>query len=199
MKIGILGGSFNPPQNAHLSIGVSLVKNKILDKVIYVPNILNPIHEKKLVSSSDRYNMLKLMLEDYNYLEVSDFDIRNERQNYSYETLDEFKNIYEKNEIYLIIGSDNLKELDLWKNSEYLISTNKIIVIKRSNDDIKNIIKTNELLKKYEANFISFDKIKELYLSSTIIREKIEKKEEIVSLVPDKVYNYIKEKNLYEV
>lgn len=199
MKIGILGGSFNPPQNAHLNIGISLVKENILDKVIYIPNIINPIHNKKLVSPLDRFNMVKKMVEDYPFLEVSNIDIKKEKQNYSYQTIDELKKLYKSDELYLIIGSDNLKEIQLWSNYEYLISNNKIIIIKRNTDNISEIINNNINLAKYKRNFIEFNNIKEMFLSSTLVREKIINKEDFISLIPEKVYNYIINNNLYEV
>lgn len=199
MRIGVFGGSFNPPHNAHLSVALDLLNKKLVDKVIYVPNIRNPYHEKKLVLPQERYNMVKLMIEDYPNLEVSDLDIKKDKQNYTYQTLDELKQLYPCDELYFIIGSDNLKEMEFWGNFEYLISTYKFIVTQRDNDDISKIIESKSFLKNNKSNFILFNSNDNLKLSSTLIREKLFKSKDVVTFVPQKVYNYIKEKGLYNL
>lgn len=197
MKVGVFGGSFNPPHNIHLSIAINLLKEKLVDKVIYVPNIRNPYHEKNLVSPFERYNMIKLMIEEYPNLEVSDIDIKKEKQNFTYQTLNELKLIYPKDELYFIIGSDNLKEIEFWGNFEYLISTYKFIVTQRDNDDVNKIINSKAFLKRNKNNFILFNQNNPSHLSSTLIRKMLFKSKNIIKLVPQKVYNYIKEKGLY--
>ncbi len=195
MRIGVFGGSFNPPTNAHLLIPLELLEKNIVDKVIYVPNIINPCHNKNLISAQDRYNMIKLMIEDYSNLEVSNVDIKKEKQNYAYQTLDDLKRIYPNDELYFIIGSDNLKEIELWGKYEYLISTYKIIVIQRNKDDLLKIVESKPILKKNKSNFVLLEK--DLKVSSTLIRESILNSKDITSLLSQKVYNYIKDKGLY--
>ena len=69
--LAIFGGSFNPPHKIHKEIGMYLVNSKYLDKVIYVPT--GDKYEKKdLISSNNRIDMLKIMIKNNNYLEVSD-------------------------------------------------------------------------------------------------------------------------------
>ena len=91
MKIGIFGGSFNPPHNMHKNIALDLIKNKYLDKVIYVPTG-NKYNKKGLANQNDRYNMLKLMIEGYDNLDVSNYEFG--KLTFTYETLNHFKNIY---------------------------------------------------------------------------------------------------------
>ena len=76
MKIGIFGGSFNPPHKMHKNIALNLIKNKYLDKVIYVPTG-NKYNKKDLIDAMDRYNMLKIMIEGYKNLELSNYEIKN--------------------------------------------------------------------------------------------------------------------------
>lgn len=197
MKIGVFGGSFNPPTNAHILIPLELIQQGIVDKVIYVPNILNPCHNKNLVSKQDRYKMIKLMIEDYSKLEISDVDIKKDKQNYAYQTLDELKQIYPNDELYFIIRSDNLREIELWGKYEYLISTYKLIVIQRNKDNLTEIINSKQFLQKKRNNFVLLEK--DIKISSTLIRNNILNSKDIVSLLPQKVYNYIKEKGLYGI
>ena len=139
MKIGIFGGSFNPPHNMHKQIALDLINNKYLDKVIYVPT--GDYYQKDdLIPAPIRYTMLKIMTKDYPNLEVSDYEIKNKLV-YTYQTLDYFRQKYPKDQIYFICGTDNLKELYTWKNYKHILTNYKLLVIKRNHDQVEEIIK----------------------------------------------------------
>lgn len=92
MKIGIFGGSFNPPHNMHENIALNLIANGYVDKVIYVPTGDN-YNKKGLVSFCDRYEMVLLMTNNNPNLEISSIG-NNDEYKYTYQTLDYFqKNI----------------------------------------------------------------------------------------------------------
>lgn len=135
--------------------------------------------------------MLKLLTKNNNNLLVTDISNSNDYQ-YTYQVLDYFKEIYKDAEIYFICGSDNLKELDTWKNYKYILTNYKLLVIKRNNDNIDNIL---EKYKKYSKNII-ISNIKEEYISSTYIRNNLNK-EEIKSLLDKNIYKYILTNRLY--
>ena len=145
MKIGIFGGSFNPPHNMHKNIALKLINKGYLDKVIFVPTG-DKYNKDGLLNQKDRYNMVKLMIEGCDNLEVSDYEFN--KLTYTYETLDYFKNIYKDDDIYFICGSDNLKQITLWRKYDYILRNYKMIVIRRNNDDIDKII--NNLLIYYK-------------------------------------------------
>lgn len=193
MRIGIFGGSFNPPHKMHKNIALNLIKNNYLDKVIYVPTG-NKYNKNNLIDSIHRYNMIKLMISDVKNLDVSDYELKN-TLTYTYQTLNYFKEKYIEDEIYFICGSDNLKEIATWKNYEYILNNFKILVIKRNDDNLKEIFKKINIKNIKGAN-IELDSI-----SSTIIREKITRKEskkEIINYIDEKVLKYIEEYNLYK-
>lgn len=195
MRIGIFGGCFNPPHNMHKKIALDLIDKGYLDKVIYVPTG-NNYQKKDLAPFLDRYNMLQLMTEDLVNLEVSDFEFKNTLI-YTYQTLDYFKNKYQNNEIYFICGTDNLKELKSWFNYQYILKNYKLLVIKRNDDKIEDILK--ELIE-YKNNII-ITEIESKKISSTIIRDNINKQNyynSIDSNIDSKVYKYIINKNLYK-
>ena len=185
MKIGIFGGSFNPPHNMHKNIALDLIKNKYLDKVIYVPTG-NKYNKKGLANQNDRYNMLKLMIEGYDNLDVSNYEFS--KLTFTYETLNHFKNIYKNDEIYFICGSDNLKEITTWKNYDYILDNFKLIVIRRNNDDI------NEILSKINSKNIVVPNINSDNISSTLIRENLNKSNNryLMQNMDEKVVKYIK-------
>jgi nicotinate-nucleotide adenylyltransferase len=197
MRIGILGGSFNPPHKLHLNIALDMLDNNLVDKVIFVPNIYNPLG-KTSIDANHRLAMLKLMIEDKKDLEVSDIELKKDKQNYTYQTLDELHSLYPNDEIILIIGSDNLKVIDKWMNYDYLLNNYKVIVTKRDDDNIDDIINDKGILK-YENNLIIYNKHNSSALSSTYIRDLLLKGEDVTNYLDDKVSNYIKEYHLYEL
>lgn len=192
MRIGVFGGSFNPPHKMHFKIGLDLLNNNYLDKVIYVPTGSKYKYKNNLVSDIDRFNMLKLMTCNDERFIVSDFELK-DREIYTYETLDYFRNIYVNDEIYFICGADNLSYIDLWKNGFYLLENYKFLVVKRYTDPIDNILNK---LGKYRDNII-ISNIEMNSLSSTEVREKIKNREDVSDLLDDNVIGYIEKNKLY--
>lgn len=193
MKIGIFGGSFNPPHNMHKNISLNLIKKGYVDKIIYVPT--GDFYKKSsLISFKHRLNMLKLMINQMNNLLVSDIG-NYKNYEYTYQVLDYFGQLYNEDEIYFICGSDNLDEFNTWKNFEYILSYYKLLVIKRNNDDIDEI--TNKF-KVFIKNII-WANIDFSDISSTEIR-KIINDNKFTSLqdrLDDNVIKYIIDNKLY--
>lgn len=193
MKIGIFGGSFNPPHNMHISIAKYLLESNYLDKIIYVPTGIKYEYKDNLESNKHRYNMLELATKDYPNISISKYELNN-KITYTYETLDYFKNEYSKDEIYFVCGADNLDYIDTWQKGSYILKNYKILVINRENYNLKNILKK---YKDYKENIIVCD-IPLNKISSTQIRDKIKSGESIENLVNPNVEKYIKENNLYK-
>lgn len=157
---------------------------KYLDKVIFVPTG-NKYNKDDLIDIRYRIKMLKMMTKDYNDMIVSDYEDQN-RVIYTYETLDYFKKKYLDDEIYFILGADNLKQIGTWKNSEYILSKYKLLVINRDDDKIvasDNIVVTN---------ILNSD------ISSTFIRNNINKNDIIKRYLNKDVLEYIRKEKLYE-
>ena len=194
MRIGIYGGSFNPPHNMHLKMATELIHQNLVDKVIFVPTG-NKYPKFGLASDMDRFEMIKLMIKGNSDLKVSDYELK-ESQIYTYKTLDYFKNYYPNCEIYFILGSDLLKDFKTWKNYEYILANFKILVTLRDTDKKEDLEKL-ELSKKEN---IIYTNIKLSNLSSTKIREKIVNKEMafLKENLDSKVLSYIRKKHLYE-
>lgn len=192
MKIGIFGGSFNPPHKMHKEIAIELIKKHYVDKVIFVPTGSKYKYKNNLLSDKVRLDMLKLMCRDVNNLEVSDYELKDDVV-YTYLTLNYFKNKYKDDEIYFICGTDNLSYIDKWKRGEYILSNNKILVIKRNTDDINTLL---DKYKDYKDNIIVTD-IKENEISSTKIREMIYNNKRVKNYLDNKVLDYIIRNKLY--
>lgn len=190
MKIGIFGGCFNPPHKMHKKIAMELIKQGYVDKVIFVPT--GDSYEKEGLAKFDyRLKMLELMIENEENLEVSSVSRVDDYQ-FTYQVLDYFQEKYPEAEIYFACGTDNLSYFDEWDEYEYILQNYKLLIIDRRDD-------LDEMLKRYEKykNNIIVTNIKTKNLSSTEIREKINKREDVINFIDKKVLNYTNENKLY--
>jgi len=189
MKIGIYVGSFNPPHLGHIKIVNHLVDN-YLDKVIIVPTG-NYWDKQDLINVKDRINMLKLF-ENENIM----IDNKNNDVQYTYQILEILSREYKEDELYLILGADNLINLDKWKNYDKILKYN-LVILNRTNIDVFRYL--NHLNKK--TNYIVVDDLPNIDISSTMIRKKLKEKDydNILNLIDKKVFEYIEKNNLYGV
>ena len=187
LKVGFFGGCFNPPTNVHINLANNLIKDGILDKVVFVP--VGDYYEKKdLVSARDRYNMLKIACKDYENIEVEDIAITHQDKLYAVDT---FKLIYEKfnatADIYLIMGSDNFEKMPNWKDYEELMKNYKFIVLERLNHKQETNL----------GNVLFYKTNPTEDISATCIRKKIINYEDVSKYVSPQVLQYISEKHIY--
>ena len=192
MKIGIFGGSFNPPHKMHERMASELINKHFLDEIIFVPTG-NKYQKKELIDGNKRLEMLEIIASKHSSFKVSDYELKNELT-YTYQTLEHFKKEFPNDEIYFILGADNLADIPNWRNYEYLLEHYHFLVINRGN--AKN--KLMKEFKKYE-NHIEFVPIEQDELSSTQIRYFFNNhnKQALLELDSD-VADYIIEQRLYE-
>lgn len=191
MKIGIYAGSFNPIHNAHVAIADKIIDEKLVDKVVFVP-VGDGYEKANLVDGYKRVEMVELAIKDNDNLSVSDIEIVNNKM-YSYQTLDYFKSKYGNDDIYLIMGSDNLSEFHFWKRYKYILDNYGIVVLLRNGQKKENFKEYDEYK---NIAYVEFD----FRLSSTEIRENLknQKYEVASSKINERVFNYIRENRLYE-
>ena len=192
MKIGILGGSFNPPHKMHLDMGINLINKQYVDKVIYVLTGSKYKYKNNLLPDKNRLEMLEIITNKYKDLCVSDYELKSEVV-YTYQTLKYFKEMNPNDEIYFICGTDNLSYMDKWMNSEEILNNYKILVIKREGEDIEELL--NKFYK-YRDNIVVSDVVP-YNISSTVIREKIKNNENVDNLIDKDILDYIKKNKLY--
>ena len=195
--IAIFGGSFNPPINSHITLAKEIMnKFNSIEKLIFVP-VSTRYQKQDLAQDEHRYNMLKLICNKEEMLQVSDIELKQEKQLYTIQTLDIFKQKYKDYDIYFVMGTDNLKELETWKEAERLLNEYKIIVLERDNDNLLQMLQKNSFLNKYKDSLIKIEGIDKIFLSSSMIREKIKNGEEVEQFIDEDVLEYIKENGLY--
>jgi nicotinate-nucleotide adenylyltransferase len=188
MKIGILGGTFNPIHLGHLILAEEVHEKLKLDRVIFVPVYLAPHKDNTdIITASDRYKMIKLAIKPNKNFKVSNIEIKRNGKSYTIDTLREFKNIYPDDELYFIIGSDLLKYLEEWKDLNEIIKMVKFIVATRPGYALEKI-----------PPYISTIPIRAVDISGFEIRQAIREKRSFRYLVPDLVFKYINKKRLYQ-
>lgn len=195
--IVVFGGSFNPPLNSHFSIAEQVLNEyEEVEKIVFIP-VSKKYEKDGLEENYHRYNMLKLVIDKNSNFLLSDIDMNENKSLYTIETLEKTQRLFSNKQIWFLIGSDNLKELHTWKRAEELVSNYKILVMERNEDKVEEIIKQNELLNCYKENIEKLNEEIRSNFSSTYVRAQIKKKKSVRYLLPDEVYEYIKENNLY--
>lgn len=212
MKIGLFGGTFNPPHLGHLN-SIETVRRKMgLDKVYIIPNFQNPL--KKEIdgpSAEHRLNMLNAAIKGYEkYYEIDTQELNRKGLSYTKDTIAEYRKKHEAKDLYLIIGGDNLDHFDKWKNYSKILEETNMVVTTRPGYDIPS---DKEALPKFlkdltadiEFNFIElnsgrsiqFVTLSDIEVSSTELRKKLRTGRPVTNFLPLSVENYIKENNLY--
>lgn len=133
MKIGIFGGTFNPPHKTHISMAQQSLKQLQLDKLIVVP-CGQPPHKECDVDGKTRLTMCRLAFGDF--AEISDFEILQQGKSYTVQTLRHFKEIYPSAKLYLIIGGDSLATFDKWYQPQEISKLCTLVVVERDGYDV---------------------------------------------------------------
>lgn len=198
-KIGIMGGTFNPPHLGHL-ISAEFVKDKLkLDKIVFVPtgNISYKSGEE-LVPKADRFEMTRIAVSNNPDFEISDIEILTEGYSYTFETLEKLKKKYTDAELYFIVGADSLDYMDKWREPQLIFKRCIVAAVSRVGfSSEKSILKAEELEKSFGGKIVFLD-MPEVKISSTEIRKMIKENRSVRQLVPCGVIEYINKKNLYK-
>ena len=187
--------------NNHLPALSPHAKNLFaLDEVWFMPNG-NPPHK---VSSNigsdakDRMAMVELAIAGKDYFELQPYEILNKDVNYSYKTMEHFREVYPGDEFYFIIGADSLFAMEKWVKPERLLVTCTMLAAYRDDKSTEEMIAQIQYLnEKYGAD-IRLLNTPNVDISSSEIRSKLQDKEAISELVPDAVLDYIIENQLYK-
>lgn len=202
MKIGIFGGTFNPPHKGHLNIAQSAIACG-LDKLIIVPTNIPPHKElpSNTASPEQRFEMANLLADEINVngasVEVSRYELEHSGKSYTVDTLGYFHEKYRNDELFLIVGADMLLSFDTcWKSPDKILSLCRVRAFYRNSDKQPELVKCAESLsKKYSAD-ISVVDCPAVEVSSTDIRDNLQIGTGHEQLT-ESIFNYIKENNLY--
>lgn len=202
MKIGIMGGTFDPIHNGHLTIAEYAYRLYQLDEVWFLPNG-NPPHKHTpeiLKNVQDRLAMTSLAIEDVPYFKLNTYETDKTTMSFSYQTIAHFCEKYPEHHFYFILGADSLFSIESWVHPELIIG--KITILAAYRDDMDTPEEMNQqiayLNQKYGGD-IRLLKTPLVLVSSHEIRQAIAEGAEMNTLpVPKKVADYIFTHNLYK-
>jgi len=198
-KIGILGGSFDPLHNGHLSIAEAAAEELRLDRVILMPAKVSPFKlGRKMADEKDRVAMVSLMAAVNDKYIVSTLEIDNDGISYTYDTMCQLRKLYTDDELWFLMGTDAFLSLDTWYKGPELLKGFAFAAAPRPGFDIRVLEKkAAEYIDNYDAK-ISILHNRMLYISSTEIKSAIREGRPIGSFVPEEVERYINEHGLYK-
>ena len=194
-RTGLFGGSFDPVHNGHIKLAEFMMNELSLDRMIVIPTFVSPFKTGGS-AAEDRYEMCRFAFSGEKY-EVSRIETDREGKSYTIDTVKEIRKTYPDDELFLIIGSDQLKNFHKWyKAAEILSEVTLCAVSRETGDTCEELEKTaDENLRKYGKVLIK--KFEPLEISSTEIRNMAAAGNDITPFVPEAVAGFIKTRGLY--
>lgn len=192
MKIGILGGTFNPPHLGHRFLLEQFTGQINFDKIFVIPTFIPPHKNSgELADSEQRIEMCRLAFSDIKNTEISTIEIDRKGKSYTFDTLTQLKKQYPDSKLFFLMGSDMFKTFKQWYRYEDILSMCKICTCERHKDeDSKNFFP------EYEGKIIYSD-APAFEVSSSEIRSKIKNGGDVSSLLNSRVYDFIVKEGLY--
>lgn len=188
MKIGIYGGSFDPPHYGHKNIAEFVIEKLNLDKLLIVPVGIASHGKDSLTSSEERMKMCKMTFGEIQKAEVSSIEIDMEGISYTFKTLEAVIEKYgSEHEYFEIIGEDSANYFDKWREYKKILELSTVVVLKRKG--YENIVNSPKIL---IVDNPYFD------ISSTEIKNRIKNDIDISEFLTKETMEFIKNKNLYK-
>lgn len=209
IKIGLLGGTFDPIHNGHLQLALAALKQCDLEKVYFIPAGSPPHKRFSNVSPfHDRFEMVKLVCQKYPGLNCLDIENQRTQPSYTIDTVNQLLSQHPQCEFYFIIGDDAFVEVETWKDYKKLLSKVSFLICGRETFDdqlVNKLLKSLGYVCEQEVwthqsykNIIKLDFLPP-GISSTMIRIKSTDDLQLSDLIPNEVKNYIKKNNLYSL
>lgn len=197
MRIGIMGGTFNPIHNGHLQMASQAYREFHLDKVLVMPSG-DPPHKRNqtVLDAVDRCAMVKLAISNIEGLEFSDIEVQRQGYSYTAETLQQIHDDFA--EIFFIIGADSLFQFEKWYLPQTIMNLCTLVVANRNqHENTELLAQVHSLEKKYNSS-IKVLHIADIPISSSEIRANVQHRLSITNMVPQAVEDYIMQHELYK-
>ena len=199
MRIGIMGGTFDPIHIGHLLLGEFAYEQFHLDEVWFLPNG-NPPHkevEDTEEALAHRVEMVRLAVRENPHFQLSLHEAKKDCHSYTYKPLQEFHALYPENEYFFILGADSLFSIEQWKYFKEIFPSCTILAAMRDDKDSFDMQRQIQYLEtNYQAK-IELLQAPLLEISSTTIRNRAAQNRSIRYMVPDSVADYIQKLQLY--
>jgi nicotinate-nucleotide adenylyltransferase len=199
MKIGLVGGTFDPIHRGHVLLGVYARQQFDLDEIWFLPAGMPYFKEgKKVSSAADRLAMTRRALDGLDWARVCDMELRREGRTYTCETVEELNAAFPQHEFSFIFGADCLDQLDSWRAPERILAGARIIAASRgSGADHEAMERKAAALMEHFGGEICVMPFLELDVSSTLVRERMRNGQDVSDLLPEAVAAYAERQGLY--
>jgi nicotinate-nucleotide adenylyltransferase len=189
-RIGIFGGTFNPPHLGHLIVAEHVLSMLSLDTIYFVPSFISP-HKRggEETLASHRLKMVRLAIRKNKIFACSDLEIKQKDTSYTYRTVESFHKIFSSSRLFLLIGADNYMEFSTWKYPDRICDKATLLVMSRTAHA--------PAARTQFAGAAKFVDVPDIEISSTEIRNRIRQGRSIRYLVPELVHRYILEHGIY--
>jgi len=200
LRLGIIGGSFDPVHLGHLGIAEEAREAFRLDRVVFVP-AAQPPHKggRSLAPAKDRLRMVKLAIRDNPFFIASDIEMRRSGPSYTIDTLREMRKAHPRAALFFIVGADSLHDLHTWRSARDLVEEFEFIIIGRPGAKGPDYSMLKKSFGKARADRLRRNYIEtEIFnISATDIRRRIKAGRSIRYLVPKEVERHIVRRGLY--
>jgi nicotinate-nucleotide adenylyltransferase len=194
MKIGIFGGSFDPPHIGHLEVARACRAGLELDEVLWIPANQNPLKSfRASARPEDRLEMVRLMLQDEPAMAVSDMEITRGGRSFMIDTVDELSFVTSA-EYWLLMGTDGLARIPEWRSVNRLLKSVRLGIVVRPPHTIDQ---AKVLLSQEFQEYADFIPMPPNATSSTDIRKRVALGDTVANLLHPAVLRYIQNKKLY--
>lgn len=202
MKIGIMGGTFDPVHNGHLMLAEYACRDYKLDQVWFMPNAHPPHKDNKAIVSSpeERAEMVRIAIRGYRNFRLEDYELNRQEISCSYQTMEHFREAYPSDHFYFIIGADSLFAIEHWVHAERLFPTCTILAAFRGYKNTRKVMEERILFlnHKYHAD-VRLLETPLMDISSHELREMLQKNENTDCYIPEAVLDFIRSRHLYQV
>ena len=200
MKIGIMGGTFDPVHNGHLALAKCACRDYLLDQVWFMPNG-HPPHKdnnKIVCTPEQRAQMVSLAIRGHERFRLEDYELKQQKVCCSYETMEHFKKARPDDTFYFIIGADSLFSIEQWVHVERLFPTCTVLAGFRDDKSSRSVMRSRmRLLRgKYQAD-IRLLTMPPVDVSSHELRRMLMEHADVSAYLPEAVEAYIRENRLY--
>ena len=192
-KVGIFGGTFNPPHIGHYLLAKDVKKQFNLDKIFFVPSYLPPHKDHAgIIDSGHREKMTQLLISGDPDFMISEYEIKKQGISYSINTVKYFMTEFPGKEFYFITGSDAFYFIETWKEYKELIKLIKFIIFERADFSKEKVVKKHPF-----AAQMLWAKTHLIDLSASELRARIRFGANIQEEVGGAVWEYIDKNKLY--
>lgn len=178
-RVGLFGGTFDPPHRGHLEIVREVLNQDLVDEVIVLPAAIPP-HKLKCNVSPATYRLLmtELAFADIDGVQVSDYELQNTEPSYTLYTVDHFRQVLSRSDeeldLYFIVGADSLRDFHLWHQPEKILKRAKLLVLNRPDVEQDLLLEVKKKWNKVREGAVVFCQMEDQPFSSTSLRSRIQ-------------------------